>query len=181
MHLYILDPFYFQHAADLGQWMLPIILGMSCLKSVNSEFNNQYFQQDELNNLQVPMYDSHFDPLITGNTRLPNSATNNLLSTMPLLNLLIVNKGLHPLSNSDYPVLKGHKTLYHATSNLQQKQKRRKYGNMRSTQDDSLCRNVCTQCADWLMLQWSSLCWNHCDKGGLAFNACLIAINSGNK
>lgn len=48
----------------------------------------------------------------------------------------------------------------------------------RHMRDAHACALVCGQCARWLTLQWSSLCWKQCHNEGAAFNACLVIVSS---
>ena len=43
---------------------------------------------------------------------------------------------------------------------------------------DPVCDSICNMCSRWLTLAWSSLCWKDCQKGGHAFDTCLIVLSS---
>ena len=47
---------------------------------------------------------------------------------------------------------------------------------VRDTREDRLCRMVCRPCDKILSKSYSALCWNHCHRGGRAFDACVTML-----
>ena len=45
-----------------------------------------------------------------------------------------------------------------------------------NTRGDRLCRMVCRPCDKVLSKSYSALCWNHCHRGGRAFDACVTML-----
>ena len=42
--------------------------------------------------------------------------------------------------------------------------------------DDPVCSGICQECSRWLTLSLSSLCWLDCQKGGHAFDQCILVL-----
>ena len=45
--------------------------------------------------------------------------------------------------------------------------------------DDKMCKFICGECVDTLLLRWAALCWRQCVDGGREFTACLVALSIG--
>ena len=46
----------------------------------------------------------------------------------------------------------------------------------RNSLKDRICRSVCRPCSRNMGMRWAALCWNQCEKGGTAFDACITVL-----